>query len=177
MTYVALGAAFGLVGQSLAWAGIQRWVSIGAGLLILASLGLSSGPFSGAPIIRSVAWLQAAFRGALRHRSAGSLAVLGLLNGLLPCGLVYVAAAGAAATGEGRMGAEYMAVFGLGTLPVMLGISLSGRTLPMAWRARLRRFVPACIAAVGILLILRGLSLGIPYLSPDFSTGTGPHCH
>src|SRR5262249_49406798 len=74
----------------------------------------------------------------LRQRSFGSLAALGLLNGLLPCGLVYVACAGATATGGLLSGAQYMAAFGAGTLPMMLAISLSGSLMPVALRLKLR---------------------------------------
>lgn len=98
---------------------------------------------------------------------------MGLLNGLLPCGLVYVACAGATATGHPWSGARYMLVFGAGTVPLMLAISLSGRLVPSALRLKLRQAVPICILLVAALLILRGLSLGIPYLSPDLSSGPG----
>jgi sulfite exporter TauE/SafE len=93
-----------------------------------------------------------------------------LLNGLLPCGLVYVACAGAAATGGVVSGLEYMAVFGLGTVPVMFVISVSGKLMPTALRIRLVRVVPLSIILLAILLILRGMSLGIPYVSPDLSS-------
>ena len=71
----------------------------------------------------------------------------------------------------------YMALFGMGTLPVMLGISLTGRALPVAWRFRLQQLVPLSVGLVGALLILRGLALGIPYLSPNLAAGTCAHCH
>ena len=104
-----------------------------------------------------------------------SLALLGLLNGLLPCGLVYVAMAGAVARGTLREGMLYMAVFGLGTLPTMLGISLSGKLFPLPLRLKLRRAIPFGVCLLAGLLILRGMALGIPYVSPDLSSGT-PSC-
>jgi sulfite exporter TauE/SafE len=100
--------------------------------------------------------------------------LLGALNGLLPCGLVYVAGAGAAAAGSIPGGLAYMALFGLGTLPVMLGISLTGHLLPLSFRLQLARAMPAGVVLVAALLILRGLALGIPYVSPD---GACAHCH
>ncbi len=78
-------------------------------------------------------------------------------------------------TDNAPAGALYMLTFGLATVPVTLAISLSGRLLPMAWRLRLRHLVPVTVGVVGTLLVLRGLSLGIPYLSPDMSGG-GPNC-
>jgi sulfite exporter TauE/SafE len=109
----------------------------------------------------------------LRRHSFTSLLVLGLLNGLLPCGLVYVACAGATATGGLFSGAAYMAAFGLGTVPMMLGISVSGRLIPLSLRLQLRKAIPVSVFLLASLLILRGLSLGIPYVSPDLSS---PSC-
>jgi hypothetical protein len=113
----------------------------------------------------------------LRHRSFKSLAILGLLNGLLPCGLVYVACAGATATGGLMAGVQYMAAFGLGTVPMMLGISLSGRLIPIALRLQLRKAIPVSVFLLASLLILRGLALGIPYLSPDLASANSSCCH
>src|SRR5262249_15847224 len=100
-----------------------------------------------------------------------SLFLLGLLNGLLPCGLVYVACAGATATGQLLAGAQYMTFFGLGTAPMLLAISFSGTLVPLAWRAHIRKLVPVSVFVVAGMLILRGLALGIPYLSPDLASG------
>ncbi len=176
-TYSLLGLLFGWLGQSLAVVGIQRWVSLAAGILILAGLGLSTRSMAGTAMTQAVTGLKSAFRTLLQRRTVMSLGLLGLLNGLLPCGLVYAACAGAAAVGGWLEGVEYMALFGLGTLPMMLGISLSGRALPVAWRLRLQQMVPFSVAAVGVLLILRGLALGIPYVSPDLAAGSCAHCH
>ncbi|HAP63337.1 MAG TPA: hypothetical protein DCR93_28835, partial [Cytophagales bacterium] len=89
-----------------------------------------------------------------------------LLNGFLPCGLVYLALAGAMATYHPLEGAAYMAAFGLGTLPLMIGLTTLGPLLTPALRARFRAAVPYVVGVMGVVLILRGLDLGIPYLSP-----------
>ena len=90
----------------------------------------------------------------------------GVLNGLLPCGLVYLALAGAlSAPGVGGA-AAYMALFGLGTTPLLIGVALSGRLVVPAMRGRLRRVIPWAATGMAILFIVRGLGLGIPYLSP-----------
>jgi sulfite exporter TauE/SafE len=176
-TYSVLGVIFGLLGKSLVLVGVQRWVSLGAGLLILAGLLLSARAGVHAPVIRVVNWLKAGFGNLLQRRSLASLGLLGLLNGLLPCGLVYAACAGAAATGGLVLGVQYMALFGLGTLPLMLGISLSGAALSPKWRFKLQQLVPVSLALVAMLLILRGLALGIPYLSPDLAVNDPACCH
>jgi sulfite exporter TauE/SafE len=102
--------------------------------------------------------------------------LLGGLNGLLPCGLVYVACAGALATGGLLSGWLFMICFGLGTVPLMLALALPGRALQAALAQKFRRVIPVTLAIVAVLLIVRGLGLGIPYLSPALSAGTSC-CH
>ncbi|MBK9139293.1 MAG: sulfite exporter TauE/SafE family protein [Verrucomicrobia bacterium] len=177
VTYALLGVLFGMVGKTLAMVGVQRWISLTLGAILLASLLVSRRLALAAPVVRMVAALRQAMGGFLQRRSLTALAVLGLLTGLLPCGLVYVAAMGAAATGGPLTGAGYMAVFGLGTVPLMLAISLSGRLLRPSWRLKLRFVMPVSVFLVGSLLVLRGLALGIPYLSPNLADQEGSCCH
>jgi len=175
VTYCVLGLAFGLIGKTLGLAGIQRWVSIALGVALLAGLFTSRKLALWRPITLLVDRLKSAMGALLRRRSADALLVLGLLNGLLPCGLVYVACAGAVATGDLFSGAFYMLAFGLGTVPMMLAISLSGKLVPFSLRTRLLKAVPLAVFILGTVLILRGMSLGIPYVSPVLS-GSGPSC-
>jgi hypothetical protein len=175
-TYCLLGMVFGLLGRTLLVAGLQRGASVALGVILLAGL-LASGRLALAqPINRLVAGLKTAMAGWLQQRSLSALAVLGGLTGLLPCGLVYVACAAAATTSSPLGGAQYMAVFGLGTFPMMLALSLSGRLLQPALRTRLQAAIPVSVFLLGCLLILRGLSLGIPYLSPDLGAGSEAGC-
>jgi sulfite exporter TauE/SafE len=177
VTYCVLGLVFGLVGRMLLLAGVQRWVSIALGLALLAGLFSSHRLALWRPVTGLVERLKFRMSVQLRHRSFKSLAILGLLNGLLPCGLVYVACAGATATGGLMAGVQYMAAFGLGTVPMMLGISLSGRLIPIALRLQLRKAIPVSVFLLASLLILRGLALGIPYLSPDLASANSSCCH
>jgi hypothetical protein len=177
-TYAVLGGVAGEIGRGLGglgMAGVQRWVSVGAGVLILSGLMASvwapQVAFLGRWIGRVKTWLGR----WLKVRRMGALWVLGLLNGLLPCGLVYAGAAGAAATGGALAGTVYMLLFGLGTVPVMLGLGLSGRAFPMAWRLRMQALIPVVIALTGTLLVLRGMGLGIPWISPDMNGGNCCH--
>jgi len=174
-TYCLLGVVAGLAGKSIYLAGLQRWLSIALGLAILAGFLASKKISLAAPVVRLVVRLKAAMSAQLRRRSLRSLALLGLLNGLLPCGLVYVAMAGAAARGTIPGGIGYMTAFGLGTVPAMLGISLSGKLFPLTVRLKLRGAIPVGVCLLAGLLILRGLALGIPYVSPDLSSGA-PGC-
>lgn len=175
-TYCSLGVVFGLVGKTLWLAGIQRWVSIGLGVALLAGLLTSRRLALWRPVMALVERLKSSMSALLRRRSVASLALLGLLNGLLPCGLVYVACAGATVTGGVASGAQYMAAFGAGTVPLMLAISLSGRLVPLPLRLKLRKAIPVSVCLLAALLILRGMALGVPYLSPDLSGG-GDCCH
>ena len=175
-TYTVLGALFGLFGRGLAIAGFQRWLSLTAGVLILAGLVASTRRSPTGLLLRAVGFLKSAFGRLLGRGTLGSRVLLGSLNGLLPCGLVYVASASAAATGSPLVGAAWNLAFGLGTLPLMLAITLAGGRMPFVWRLRLQHFIPTNVAVTGAMLVLRGLALGIPYLSPA-SGANGLVCH
>jgi len=176
MTYAVLGLLFGWLGRTLSLVGFQQGLCLGLGVLLLLGLVLAPRLSNWIPLVRGVSWLKRVMGVQLRARTLTALTVLGLLNGLLPCGLVYVACAGAAATGEVLSGALYMTVFGLGTVPMILAISLSGKLLHHTLRRSLTKAMPFAAGLVALLLIVRGLGLGIPYLSPDFSGSTPPAC-
>jgi sulfite exporter TauE/SafE len=170
-TYALLGVIAGLAGKSLFLIGAQRWLTIALGVAIFIGFFLSKKIALAASVARLVGKLKTAMGAQLRQRSFRSLALLGMLNGLLPCGLVYVALAGAVSRGTILSGVGWMLAFGLGTLPTMLGISLSGKVFPVSLRLQLRRAIPFSVCLLATLLILRGLALGIPYVSPDLATG------
>jgi sulfite exporter TauE/SafE len=174
-SYCLLGVVFGLVGKSLALVGLQRWASLAAGVSILVTAVASSRYGLGLPAARTVAWLKAAFASLLKRRTLPSLYLLGTVNGLLPCGLVYAACATTVALGSVGNALSYMLAFGLGTLPMMLGLALLGQNFQFALRLRFQKLIPLCLLLLAALLILRGLSLGIPFVSPNMSS---PHaCH
>ena len=174
-TYCLLGIMAGMVGKSILLAGLQRWLSLALGVAILAGFLVSKKVGLSAPVVRLVTGLKSAMSAQLHRRTMASLTLLGMLNGLLPCGLVYVALAGAVARGTLAGGVIYMAVFGLGTLPMMLTMSLSGRLFPVSLRLKLRGAIPVGVCVLATLLILRGMALGIPYVSPDLTAST-PGC-
>lgn len=173
-TYATLGAAAGLLGQSLRLAGWQQSLSLLSGVLILGLvavperyLGQVAAHLGLAKVLGGVKSRLAYF---YQQPSLPALYTTGLLNGLLPCGLVYLALAGALSAPGVAGAAGYMALFGLGTLPLMLGLSLTGRLVPGTWRGPMRRAVPVLAAVLAGLFIVRGLGLGIPYLSPRLSS-------
>jgi sulfite exporter TauE/SafE len=170
ITYAGMGAIFGLLGQGVAMAGLQRWVSLTLGVVILAGVVVAPRFANRVPVTRGVNWLKAALGTMLQRRALPAMFGIGLLNGLLPCGLVYVACAAATATGDVLAGMQYMLAFGLGTVPLLLAISLLGTKLQFALRFKVQRLIPASLILVGMLLLLRGMALGIPYVSPKLPT-------
>lgn len=90
----------------------------------------------------------------------------GILNGIIPCGMVYLALATALNTGDIKSGATFMFLFGLGTAPLMMMISMGGIFLKKYIHFNTNKLVPWFIFFMGILLILRSANLGIPFLSP-----------
>lgn len=170
LTYALLGAAFGMFGRGLQLAGLQQVVSIALGVLILIALLaprvlriVRIGQVAGGFVIR----MQGLMASQLRRTSPEGLFFSGMLNGLLPCGLVYLAAAGAIAQDGWAAGALFMALFGLGTWPALVGLKISGSYAGPSLRASLRKITPYAYALMGFLFILRGMDLGIPFISPD----------
>ncbi len=173
ITYGLMGAVFGLIGKGLQLGGLQRWVSIAMGIIMILSvlfpvLFKNQSKIDGF-VTKMVGGLKKSFGKMFAIRTYYSLFIIGILNGFLPCGLVYMAIAGAIATGEVLDGTIYMVIFGLGTLPIMLSLSLISNVISVKFRNKIRRIIPIFIIIVGLLFILRGMDLGIKYISPKFS--------
>jgi sulfite exporter TauE/SafE len=170
ITYGIMGALFGMLGQGLALMGFQQKVSVIMGSLMIISVlfpALFRNQYSMEKSwISLVGKLKKTIGRMFSIRSYQSLFFIGMLNGLLPCGLVYMALAGAIGTGSAVLGTLYMLLFGLGTIPMLLGISLAGNLLSLTIRKRINKLIPILVVVVGIFFILRGLSLGIRFLSP-----------
>lgn len=170
LTYAGMGAIFGFVGQGLQMVGFQQWVSVIMGsfmiILVLFPSIFKNKLKINSSIFNFVGKLKASLHKLFTQKSYGTLFLIGILNGFLPCGLVYIAIAGAIGTGSIIMGIIFMLVFGLGTIPIMLSISLLGNLVSVKIRAGINKFIPAVVIFVGILFILSGLNLGIPFFSP-----------
>lgn len=170
-TYAVLGAIFGALGMGVILAGYQQTLSIVLGVLLLLTVVLPSVKKDGffSVVFPHLAfWLKARFSYLFSKRSYTALFLTGVFNGLLPCGLVYMALAGATASGDIFLGALFMAVFGLGTLPAMFSVTLFS-SLSASFRSSMRKLAPIVAGVMACLLILRGLGLGIPYISPELS--------
>lgn len=171
ITYAIMGLVFGLLGRGIAMGGFQQWISIIMGSIMILSV-ISPQIFknrfkSKNNLFSLVGRIKSSLGKLFAKRSFSALFFIGLLNGLLPCGLVYFALAGALATGSAYNGALFMFAFGLGTLPMLFAVSILGNLITLELRKKITRLIPYTIVFVGVLFILRGLTLGIPYLSPS----------
>jgi len=184
-TYVCLGLIFSFLGRHIYLAGFQRALSIALGALLLLSAFLY-GSFRLPRKGRQPALAQSIFRRlqSLSFRLWQSPHLsrfwwMGMVNGLLPCGMVYLAIAGALSMSRVQDGMLFMFSFGVGTLPALLGITYARRLISLPVRERIRKGMPAIIALMAVLLILRGLNLGIPYIIPDLGhhPGNAVSCH
>jgi sulfite exporter TauE/SafE len=179
VTYSLFGAAAGVAGQSLVVGGYQQILSVAMGIIILLMVFFpkkKSNLFQ-AHIFSFFNSIKNQLRKLFLKNGHGPLFTIGLLNGFLPCGLVYISMAGAVATGDLVSGALFMAFFGLGTVPVMLSLPLAGEVVSVNARNKIRKTVPIIVGAMAVLLILRGLNLGIPYLSPKINDPSAVSCH
>ncbi|MCC5927619.1 MAG: sulfite exporter TauE/SafE family protein [Cyclobacteriaceae bacterium] len=171
ITYSLMGLFIGLIGQTFSIAGYQQFLSILAGitLLVLVFVPLADGRQMGSTgkFGRLSAKIRSTLSSLFKKTGANTHLFIGLLNGLLPCGLVYLALAGSIAMGSVSGSMTYMALFGLGTVPMLLAVAFAGNMISLQWRSRLYKLIPAFMFILAVLFILRGLNLGIPYISPE----------
>ncbi len=164
-SYTALGLFFGLMGKGISVAGFQQVLAVSGGVVLvmgaLFPVVLERRALQWPLLSRLTVWVQRGISALLRHPSWLATAAVGALNGLLPCGLVYAALAGAISTAEGWQGAVFMAAFGVGTTPLLFLLMGSRSTLSLTWRQRLRRLQPIALAVVGLWLIWRGLQVDL----------------
>jgi hypothetical protein len=169
VTYAVFGLIFGAIGKSVALFGYQQWLSVilGVAIIIFIILPKRITTMKKKNVVMDVfEKLRLSLGQLFFKKSYGSLFSIGLLNGLLPCGLVYMAAAGAVATGDIINSVLFMAFFGIGTLPVMWSVAFFGNYVSIGIRQRIRKAYPYMMMLMACLLILRGMGLGIPYVSP-----------
>ncbi|MBP6811611.1 MAG: sulfite exporter TauE/SafE family protein [Saprospiraceae bacterium] len=180
LTYAALGVLFGLLGKGLAIAGFQKILSIGAGAFML---GMAFMAWRFEQLVTALPGFGAFTQGVksgignlMRKSPNGSTFSIGLLNGLLPCGMVYAALAGAIASSGGLEGGLFMAVFGIGTLPLLLMVSVLGRSFSVSIRQKIKFAQPVLLGLVGLLLLQRGLNLDLS-LFESAVPKAGVDCH
>jgi sulfite exporter TauE/SafE len=170
LAYSLIGLAFGFVGKSLYLFGIQQQLSIVIGILMIVLVLIpykTLGKYNlSQPLNKLISKVKSSLGEALKKKTADTFLTIGFLNGFLPCGLVYMAVFGAVATGSILEGSLYMVLFGIGTIPLMTSAIYLGKFLNSAIKQRIQKAIPVFVVIIGVLFILRGLGLGIPYISP-----------
>ncbi|WP_367768609.1 sulfite exporter TauE/SafE family protein [Flavobacterium sp. WC2421] len=182
--YGTIGLLFGLVGKGFFMAGMQQKLSIFIGVLMLLVILIPQKVVArynfSKPIFKIISKVKQQLGSQFKNKSYKSLFTIGLLNGFLPCGMVYVALFGAMAMQSASFGIIYMLLFGLGTVPMMSSIIYLNSFITISFRNKIQKVVPYVAVLIALLFILRGLGLGIPYVSPSnmslFIQAT-PNCH
>jgi Uncharacterized conserved protein len=186
ISYGFMGGVFGLVGGRIKLFGYQQALSIILGVLILLFLFIPVKLKGKFVFLKAYQFYEAKIKkqlvGLLKSNTNSSFLFIGILNGFLPCGLVYIAIAGAIASDSVVNGILFMALFGLGTLPVMFATTIAGNFINLNIRRRITRLIPVFTFVFALIFILRGLNLGIPFVSPKLAKTTVKHvevdcCH
>jgi sulfite exporter TauE/SafE len=168
LVYGILGALAGIVGEAASAFGWQQGLAILAGivmlLLVLWPDRFKQGPF------KLIALVKQTFSKLLQSKSYGTHLLLGMLNGMLPCGLVYMALAAALATGSLSSSISFMLFFGVGTAPALLAAGSLLGYLSRKLKGASMKYLQVTLIGVSMLLVLRGANLGIPYLSPKLTS-------
>ncbi|WP_027395782.1 sulfite exporter TauE/SafE family protein [Aquimarina latercula] len=175
LAYSIIGLFFGIIGKSLNIFGMQQGLSISIGIVMILVVLIPSSilmkySFS-KPIYRIISKIKSALGKELKKKTPDTFLIIGFLNGFLPCGLVYMAVFAAVALGNVMNSTLYVLLFGLGTIPLMTMVVYAGHFFKAKWiRKHVQKVIPVFIVMIGLLFILRGMGLGIPYISPKQST-------
>jgi len=181
--YASLGLIFGVLGRGLYLAGMQQQLSIIAGIIMIAIVIVPEKIFAeynfSKPIYRLISKVKTSLGNQFKKKSSKALFMAGLFNGFLPCGLVYAALFGAIAMQGEVEGILYMICYGLGTIPLMSAVVYGAGFLKTPLRSKMAGIVPCASVFIGMLFIIRGLGLSIPYISPgamSLFVGAAPNC-
>ncbi|WP_353169928.1 sulfite exporter TauE/SafE family protein [Flavobacterium sp.] len=171
VAYASLGLLFGVLGSGFFFAGFQQQLSILAGIFmiliaIIPEKKLAQYNFS-KPIYKLISSVKTQLGLQFKNKSYKSLFLIGLFNGYLPCGMVYVALFGAMAMNHVFLGSLYMILFGLGTIPLMAVFVNFFKSTSFTFYAKFQKAIPVLMILMGILFIVRGFGLNIPYVSPS----------
>ena len=171
LAYGSIGLLFGFLGKGLFLSGFQQRLSIIIGVIIVGYILLPKNWIRKievtTPLYQIVARIKSGLGSRLKKNSFSSLFVIGFLNGYLPCGMVYMAVVGAVAMATPQQGFLYMLLYGVGTIPLMTMIIYFKHLFSIKFRNNIQKAIPYFVFLIGVLFILRGLGVGIPYLSPS----------
>lgn len=182
LSYAMLGIIFGSVGGLIIVTDWQSKLSLSLGIIILIYLFIPKKYFhlsTGSKFNRPFLFLRKQLGKLFQSKKQSSLFFIGTLNGFLPCGLVYLALTSSIITASSLNGGMFMLFFGLGTFPAMFLTSVMSNYLNQNVRLKIRKVVPAMLFFMAVLLILRGMELGIPFISPEFAhkNASAVSCH
>lgn len=182
--YSTIGLIFGLLGKGFFLAGMQQKMSIFIGIAMILVVLIPEKIFArynfSKPVYKIISKIKSTLGSQFKNKSYKSLFAIGLLNGFLPCGMVYVALFGAIAMQSAGFGVLYMVLYGLGTIPLMTIVVYIHSLLKLPFRNKIQKAIPYVAVLIGVLFILRGLGLGIPYVSPaniSLFVQSSPNCH
>lgn len=168
-SYSLIGVLFGLLGKGFYFFGLQQQLSIIVGLVMILSVAIPK-LFSKTSMIRPILQFTNKVKSqlgvSLKKKENSTFFTIGFLNGLLPCGLVYMAMIASLTSTSIFEGITYMALFGLGTVPLMSAVVLLGNITNYVNRQKIQKVIPVFVVVIGLFFVLRGLGLGIPYVSP-----------
>lgn len=184
LSYGILGLVFGFLGKGLSVFGMQQKLSIAIGVLMIIIVLIPYKSFNkfnlSKPIYTIIGKIKSSLGKELQKKTPDTFLTIGFLNGLLPCGLVYMALFGAIAMESPTKGSLYMILFGAGTIPLMTTAIYFSSILKNGAKQKIQKLIPIFAIVIGTLFILRGLGLGIPYVSPKPVTeivSSGMECH
>jgi len=169
LVYAFLGYLVGFIGLGIKMIGFLQIISILSGIFIILYAWRKSRLFK-----NSIPEINASFNlvpnqtlaKVLKSNSKLKLFGLGILNGLLPCGMVYTALITSIISGNPWSSSFSMLAFGIGTFPGMVLISYFTNRLSFTYKSKINRYLPYIVTIIGTMIILRGLNLNIPYISP-----------
>ncbi len=177
--YALIGLIIGWIGSSLSLLYFQQKVSVISGIIILLSLipAFNIEKQLGGKVYPVFAYFKKPFQQLIMQKSFTSILLLGIINGLLPCGMIYMAAAGAFSSSNIWEGMTFMIFFGLGTTPMMFAISSAYQLISNPVKNRIKKILPVFVFIVGVIFIIRGLNLDVPFIgSPVMQNGAITEC-
>ncbi|MFX0555582.1 sulfite exporter TauE/SafE family protein [Maribacter sp. CXY002] len=185
MAYGLIGLVFGLIGKGLYVFGMQQKLSIGIGVLMIVLVIIPTQTLNrykiSKPIYKVISKIKSSLGASFKRKTADTFLTIGFLNGFLPCGLIYIAVFGAIAMGNIAQGSLYMVLFGAGTIPLMTTAVYFSGFLKGNRKQKIQKLIPVFVVLMGTLFILRGLGLGIPYVSPkpviEVAASSSIECH
>ncbi len=182
ITYGLIGVLPAVFGLAISLAGMQKNISIILGILLIIAAIFSIPLDQRTNVIPGInkiyPWVATQMKSFISEKRKSAFFITGLLNGFLPCGMVYMAIMGAITQTTIANAFFYMLLFGLGTVPLMILMGVSGQLMNITWRRKLQKIIPVVMIGIGMLMIMRGIAIDLPpRFEPLIEMGLMPMCH